>query len=400
MRRLPLVVLLALLPAAAGAQTAADDRWSAWLGCWDLVLESARDSADQPARSTPLPAQTRPQVCVQPAERGATFTTKVGEQVTIEQTVIADGSSQPIVERDCRGAQSAEWSQSARRLFSRAELTCTNEAGTRRVSGLSILGANGTWTDIQTVTVGSRETVRLRRYRRAGAAAPVAATFTTSLSLDDVKEASAKVSARTLEAALVETRSTFRLTGSELIALQAAGVPGSVTDLMVALSYPDRFVVERDPRGADFAPPLLMDDPYLAGWAFGYPMWSDAFGFFSPLYGPYSPYFYSPFAYSYLGGYWPWFAGGGTGIIIGDGGGGAPRPGGSGRVVNGLGYTRVRPRDAGDSSPGRGSTNPGSSGRSSSSGSGSASSGGGAVTSQGFSSGGSGGSTGRTAQPR
>ena len=61
-------------------------------------------------------------------------------------------------------------------------------------------------------------------------------------------------------------------------------------DLIVALSYPDRFVVERTAR-ADVAPSVpLYDDPFFVGWAFGYPMWSD-YGFYSPLYGPYGPYF-------------------------------------------------------------------------------------------------------------
>jgi len=50
-------------------------------------------------------------------------------------------------------------------------------------------------------------------------------------------EAADKVSARALEAALVETGSSFDLSGKNLIALQDAKVPGSVTDLMVALSY-------------------------------------------------------------------------------------------------------------------------------------------------------------------
>ena len=116
-----------------------------------------------------------------------------------------------------------------------------------------------------------------------------------------MKDAAGKVSPRALEAALVETGSSFDLSGKDLIALQDAKVPGSVTDLMIALSYPDRFVVER--RRADAAPATpFSDDPFFVGWSFGYPMWWD-YGFYSPLYGPYSPYFYSPF-YSYL----PWYS--------------------------------------------------------------------------------------------
>jgi hypothetical protein len=163
-----------------------------------------------------------------------------------------------------------------------------------------------------------------------------------------VKEASAKVSPRALEAALVETRASFNLSSKRLLELQAAGVPASVVDLMVALSYPDRFVVERTaPIDRAYAP--IVNDPFMLGWAFGYPVWSDLYGFYSPLYGAYSPYYYSPFAYPYYRGYNPYYFGGGYYVDAGGGGGGVnvpDRPSGQGRVVDGHGYTRVRPRES------------------------------------------------------
>jgi len=410
MRTLALLAAAVLvLPAAATAQPASDPKWNAWLGCWELVLENSRDaaaSATPPARRdfrTPPRDGIRPQVCVQPAPGGATFSTRVGTQTPIEQTVIADGSERPMVDNDCRGTQRAEWSRNGRRLFASADLSCANDKGNRRVSGYSILGLNGTWTDIQAVDISGQQTVRVRRYRRVAENVPARGDERTPLSLDDIKEAGTKVSPAALEAAIVETGSIFRLSGKELLALQDAQVPGTVTDLIVALSYPDKFVVERRAR-ADVAPPLLVEDPFFLGWAFGYPTWSDAYGFYSPLYGPYSPYFYSPFAYSYLRFYDPRYFGGGGVIVIGEGsggGGGAPsRPSGAGRVVDGSGYTRVRPREV--AAPPASQTGAvGSSTASAPSGGGStsSSSGGGSVTSQGFSSGG-GGDGGRTAQPR
>ena len=51
-----------------------------------------------------------------------------------------------------------------------------------------------------------------------------------------------------VEAALVETGSSFNLSGKDLLALQDTKVPDTVIDLIVALSYPDRFVVERTAR--------------------------------------------------------------------------------------------------------------------------------------------------------
>ena len=58
----------------------------------------------------------------------------------------------------------------------------------------------------------------------------------------DIKEASAKTSTRALEAALVETNAGFFLSGKDLIALDDAGVPDTVLDVIVGLTYGD------DPR--------------------------------------------------------------------------------------------------------------------------------------------------------
>jgi hypothetical protein len=401
------------LPVVSNAQHPRDPKWNAWLGCWELVVENARSAPARPnpSRRTLQPSRdgSRPQVCVEPSGDGVTLTTRVAEQPAIQQTIIADATDHAIEDAECRGVQRAEWSRDGRKIYSRADLACSMDKGNRRVSGFSILGVNGIWTDIQSVDVSGQQTVRVRSYRRVGEPAQpgVGGAQATPLSLDDVKEASAKVSARALEAALVETGSSFDLSGRDLLSLQDAGVPDSVTDLIVALSYPDRFVVERAAR-ADVAPSApILDDPFLTGWAFGHPIWYD-YGFYSPLYGPYAPYFYSPF-YSYWPGYYPPYYWGGGGYVIiddGPGGGGRPdRPSGAGRAVDGLGYTRVRPREA-EPSP----RNPvgvstesavSSGGSSSSSGGSSSSSGGGSVSTQGFSSGGSGGDGGgRTAQPR
>jgi uncharacterized membrane protein YgcG len=228
----------------------------------------------------------------------------------------------------------------------------------------------------------------VRRYRRVldetGAAAGSRPHITaTRLRLSDIKEASANVSPRAIEAALVETDAGFDLTGRDLIDLDDAGVAGSVVDILVALSYPDRFVVER-----------TRDNRAAAGGFFNDPFFLD-YGFLSPLDGAfYAPYYYTPFAYSYYGRFYnPAFFEAGN--IVG-GGSAEPQPSGAGRVVNGLGYTRIREREPerGVSRSGAGS----SAGDAGSSSSGSSS--GGSVTSQGFSSGGSSGDGGRTAVPR
>jgi hypothetical protein len=385
-------LMMAAVPAAA--QTA-DSRWEPFLGCWDLTADNVREGSPAAAQLADLPLATRspsdagPRVCVTRAPEGAArFETTVRGQAAIDQTLVADGTSRPLNDAECRGTQRAEFSNDGLRLFSRAELTCEGDAGPRRVSGISLLAVNGMWLDIQAVEIAGRETVRVRRYYRAEGQPPIprATLGASNLSLDDVKEASAKTAPRALEAALVETNAGFFLSGKQLVDLDDAGVPDSVTDLIVALSYPERFVVERTARGGGGGGGTFVDDPFGLGWAFGYPAFYDDFY--------YSPSYYSPFGYSRYGyrGYNEAFGGG---IVISPVNP-EPQPSGNARAVDGQGYTRVRPRET---APAEGSvirtSDSGSTGGSSSSGggsSGTASSGGGS------SSGGDGG--GRTAQPR
>ena len=400
---------LLLLAVPAHAQDTTDARWNRWTGCWELVMENSREGAPDPATASRAPRSqprdpARPQVCVEASPTGgATFTTKIGTQTPIVQTIIADGMDRPVNEDSCTGTQRAEWSADGLRLYARAELTCKGDQGTRRVSGLAMLGADGKWTDVQSVDIGGRESFRVRQYRRANDTRIAAAPSGSALTLDDVKEASTKVSPRAIEAALVETRASFNLTSKRLLELQAAGVPASVVDLMVALSYPDRFVVERS-ASVDRARAPIIDDPFMLGWAFGYPIWSDVYGLYSPLYGAFSPYYYSPFAYPYYRPYYGYGYGYGYVIDPGGGGGGAipDQPSGRGRVVDGQGYTRVRPRESEPVATrnGGGSTASSTGGGGGSSSSSGGSSGGSSASPAGFSSGGGGDGGGRTAQPR
>jgi hypothetical protein len=399
---------LLLLAVPAQAQTA-DARWESWLGCWELTADNVREAApaaDRAPAGTPT-LQRRgavlPRVCVTRDGPGARFETTVSGQAALDHTIIADATDHPLTDADCRGTQRAEWSRDGLRFFSRADLTCTDDQAPRVVSGLSMLAADGTWLDIQAIAIGSRDTVRVRRYyRAAGEPAVSRATIAAAvLSLDDVKEASGKVAARALEAALVETSAGFDLKGRTVLDLDQAGVPDSVIDLIVALSYPQRFVVERRSGGGGGGTTTFINDPFMVGWAFGYPRFYDDYY--------YSPYYYTPFGYrGSFGAYGDDFVG-----VAVAGAAPGPQPSGAGRVVDGQGYTRIRPREsaAADNGPSTVTrTNSASSSAPASSGS---SSSGSTVSSAGYSSGGSsssssssssggdsGGDTGRTAQPR
>jgi uncharacterized membrane protein YgcG len=399
--------VFSLVASVAWAQAPADSqstaRWAPWLGCWQLIDESMDDGNAMVARMLGLPAprtnaNAGALVCVTPASSGVTMTTFVNDQSVLTETVVADGSQQPLSEPDCRGWQRAEWSALGARLFATAEIACAGQPA-RAVSGMAMMTAGPQWIDVQMIESQGRKNLRVRRYERSANqrhAASAAAVQTAAsmplglrLSIPDVKEASTRVAPEVLQAALIELGGGFDLNGRRLVELDEAGVADGVVDLMVALSFPKRFVVERrSPNGGGWATAMAGFDPMWYGQMWPYVI---------------HPYFYTsyyaPFGYRYWGYYdQGYFAGPGFVTVNPDSGQGI-QPTGEGRVVDGLGYTRIRRntpdpaerRSFGDGSGGSATQSAGSSNGGSSSGSS-------GVSSSGYSGGGGGGA--RTAQPR
>ena len=198
----------------------------------------------------------------------------------------------------------------------------------------------------------------------------------------------------------MESRPGFTLDAQALLQLANGGVSTDVIDLMVALAFPNQFVVSRSVA----SPPPIQDDDYPSypptwagyGRGYGYDPWyssySSPFGYY---YGaaPYS-------ALSYLGGpastYFidrNLFFMNNRGIFgesSRDGG-----PGNEGRAYQGRGYTRVSSRPPASDGSGRGRSlssawDRGNSGSIS----------GGQARPGGYSNNGGGGGGGRTAVPR
>ena len=412
-----LVCLAAMTGAARAHQPAAgqtpvfdqvDPRWLPWLGCWQLVEETGA-VAEAPDDSGPF--ADRVVVCLTPRtgatgadDDGVEVTTVAdGERVLVE-TLLADGAQHQVEETACSGWRQNTWSGDGARLFTRAELACDG-ADMRRVSGVGLMTGAATWLDIELVETGGRGSVTVRRYRRASdqttadagatalpadlrdrARAAARLTSTSELSLDDVIEAGQEIEPTVVEAMLVETRASFALDGRAVLRLDDGGVPAAIIDLMVALSFPDEFVVDR--------PAVRAASSYGGGG-----------GGFVDTYSPYGfnswyPYYASPFGYYY--GWSPYnslyYYGPAASYIIapsqGDGGA-------TGRAYSGRGYTRVGVREPAPGpfaqprgTSGTRSMRAGSSGGSASSG---GSSGGGQASPSGYS---RGGSSGRTAVAR
>ena len=384
----------------------ADSPWLPWLGCWQLVEETV-PRAGQPGGMSRF--ADRVVVCLTPsaAASGRVEVTTIadGELVLVE-TLLADGAQHPVEETACTGWRRSTWSGDRARLFARAELAC-DEQETRRVSGVGLMTNSTTWLDIQLVNSGRRGEVTVRRYRRASESTTVDAgatplpadvldralaaarlVSTAELSVNDVIEAGAAVDSAVVEAMLVETRASFALDRSALIRLDDSGVPAEVIDLMVALSFPDEFVVERPPArtaasfgggGGGFVDPFR---PY--GFDRWYPYYASPFGYY---YGwsPYNSLYYLGPAASF--------------VIVPD----AEDGGSADRAYSGRGYSQIGVREqttdrraqqrtvrggtTGTTAGARGGGSAGTSG----------SSGGGQATPGGYT---RGGSSGRTARPR
>ena len=358
------LVLLAAAPARAQDTTLGDARWAPWLGCWHLVQDD---------RGSLAAAVTTPDdgvVCVLPASgnRGVSMTTYVGGQSVLQQTVVADGARHPVSEPACNGSQASEWSRSGQQLLTRADITCIGQPA-RTVSAITLMAAGPTWVDIQAVGTGQDAPVRVRRYRRTDSlpqnvvlpadlqgrlgAAAARLTDPTVMTLEEVVEASGKVAAPAVAAALYETGSRFDLNGRTLKALAAAHVPDGVVDVMVALSFPGHVAIDRPFRGSPgqtrgatttsvhrstrlpsysyppYYPPYYPPSVYDPYYAYR-------------LYPPYS--YYWPFGYSSWWGdpYRPYYFPGRRPVIIRPGGSARPSGGDRdrGRVVQGRGYTR------------------------------------------------------------
>ena len=131
----------------------ADSPWLPWLGCWQLVEETAA-STGQPGGMSRF--ADRIVVCLTPsaADSGGVEVTTIadGEPVLVE-TLPADGAQHPVEETACTGWRRSTWSGDRARLFARAELACDDQE-TRRVSGVGLMTSSTTWLDIQLVSSG------------------------------------------------------------------------------------------------------------------------------------------------------------------------------------------------------------------------------------------------------
>jgi hypothetical protein len=276
-------------------------------------------------------------VCLEPGTEPSTaiVTTLIDGELADTRTVYGDGTTRPVDEGSCTGSESTLFSADRQRLFNLSSLQCEDGLG-RQASGLSMLATPSRWVDVQVIDIEGEREVLVRHYRRvadeaggsvtrfgldsyATATTGSRSTVSSPFDVEDVIEAVAIVDVAAVEAALIETNVGFDLDSALLLRLAEADVPEPVIDVMVALSFPDYFVLDGQENTEEGRRRRSGHYP-----VYGYGYWSPAFAPFG---------FGSYYGYSYGYGYGyrpvqPIYPGYGTGRY-------------GGRVVAGRGYARV-----------------------------------------------------------
>jgi hypothetical protein len=300
----------------------------AWLGCWDVLADPEDDSRELP--------RERQMICVAPgdAPKALDMTVLVDDEIVAKETIVTDGSRQPVSDGGCDGWIRSVLSEDRRRFYLQSEATCS-DGELRNLTGASMIVSENRWVDIHALRIDGKREVLIQRYRpveagiaRLPGALPSAMhtermAAAVPLSAENVIEALRIVDPAVVEAMLLESDASFGIDSNFLLGLADAGVPSEVIDLMVALSFPDYFSVE---GGTITRQPEVYYGGYWSPWY--------------PYYG-YGHYYHHRYGH----------------------GGGHHNKNRGGKIVSGRGYVRVQQTNesaGGFSSFLQGLSNPGS----------------------------------------
>lgn len=318
--------LLVVAATAASPLAAQEDaRWLPWVGCWEAMGEAGAGEM----------------LCIRPAIDGVEFLTVDGEEVVSTETLPSDGRLHAVEREGCVGSQSARFSSDRGRVFITSEMTCEGEFQ-RETTGLMAMTSPSTWIDVQAVEAGGRDVAWVRHYRlapRARVEATGLSAMTSgrgmavstaryqasaAVSLDDVMEAREHVHPEAVKAWVAELNDPFDLDGETLVELADAGLEPEIIDVMVAVTWPEHFRLDRDAAEAD----RYVDD---------YDRWPNRG--YGPRYGYWgSRMYYDPFYSRYGYGSYGYYGYYGPSVIVVSPSDGARSTGG--RMVKGRGYTR------------------------------------------------------------
>ena len=247
-----LAPLAAVLPAKGAPPAAQESTWLAWIGCWEGSSEVGGDD-----RATFV-------VCFRPLTTGSgvEIRTYTDGALVSTEPMIADGAPHAVEDGGCTGERTANWSRDGARVFLSSELDCGGGVMRNTRGLLSVLPEGGGWVEVQSVRAGDGSPlVGIRTFvpasddvisrgpildPSAGLELAVATARSQAggpLTPDALVEIVERTGADVTNAYLIERGEPFGLDGERLLALSGRGVPGEVVDVMVAVSYPERFQV-------------------------------------------------------------------------------------------------------------------------------------------------------------
>jgi len=332
----------------AGNDKDLDTRWLPWIGSWSMVSSTINMSENSITDEYFLN--------VSPRDDGNSVSMKGYRDQTVisEEKVTADGLRHPLTADGCTGWSMYSWSETGKRLLLNSESRCQDDLP-HIVSGMSIIDDTGEWLEIRLLKIGEEKVITISRYGNLdddqaiavgiNATDPVFSRISagTGFSINEIIELSSKVEPEVLEAALVELHKSFPINSKQLARLADSEVPSQIVDLMVALSFPERFTVEK--TTVSMAQKTAAQESYPV-FRPPYRYWPYEHPFYYSWY--WDSHFYSPYDYWHLGwNTWPsWYYP--YRIYPHYWGGTYERD--TGRLVEGSGYTRINPVDAGSSS--------------------------------------------------
>ncbi|MYB08218.1 MAG: hypothetical protein F4Y24_17915 [Gemmatimonadetes bacterium] len=340
---------LAVVPGSAFAQEAETRLgWQPYLGCWAQpahLVEVDRPEGEEADEGV---------LCFVASGSDVEMLTIANGVITHREPFPADGQPRTVEQDGCRGTETARFSDDQRRIYTTSEATCEDGA-LRRSTGIISMPSLSEWLDVRAMEVDGRATAWSQWYQRTSTdvledLGIESGQFETPLAvrgasmyaaarimIDDVIDASMNAHPKAVEAWLAEVGQPFaRLDAEQLVRLADAGVPGGVIDVVVAVSFPERFALNRQDAYADRGDAIYPRTVWLQRdyGPFGY-------GYMS-RYGYYSPYGYYGSRYGggyWGGGYYGWGGGYYTPVVVDVTR--TERQGG-GRVIAGRGYSGGR----------------------------------------------------------
>ena len=293
---LGVAVALAGIPNALEAQERNTRiAWQPFLGCWQP------DGADE----------EQGVLCFVADGAHVEMVTVAGGEITHREPFTADGQLRRIEQDGCTGEESARFSDDYQRIYTTSSVGCAGEPA-RSGTGIIFMPAGDEWVDVRAMGTGGEEAAAWAQwYVRTGerelnalgiesgrftaplAARAMAGSARAPITIEDVIDAARNVDEKAVEAWVAEVGQEFAsLDVDDLVRLDDAGVSGDLIDVIVAVSFPERFALNR--QGPSAAPDRyfgtrpIWTDPYYSSWGSRYGGYYSGWGYgYGSYYNPY-----------------------------------------------------------------------------------------------------------------